>query len=467
MTTIDEPSVRRYEPFGARATVGAARRDITPPVGIRARNWGAATQDRCTGVHRPILVNAVCFIDTAGESRYLVALDLVGLHDAPDQAIRPRVLAELGIDADHLLLHCVHTHAGPSTAPDEADLDGGDLIPAFLTAIVNGVVDACRQALGAAVPATITWGYGRCGLAAVRDLPTPRRDVCGFNPTIPADDTLAVGRITGSDGEPIAVLVNYACHATTLAWQNSLLSSDFVGAARETVEQATGGICVFLQGASGDLGPKQQYTGDTEVADANGRAVGYAALAAIATMPPPGSALAFAGVVESGAPLATWQPTPGEPSADEAWLRVDVDVPLKPEMTADEVARRWPSIDSVAAAERARRAQRLRAAYAGRSRTAHPVWIWQVGDGVIVAQPGEAYSLLQRELRRRHPGRVVIVMNLTNAPGGMYIPPADAYDHDRYQVWQTLYDRGSLETIIDGADGAISTLAPERTSSRV
>ena len=29
--------------------------DITPPVGIYHRMWGAATHDRATGVHKPLL----------------------------------------------------------------------------------------------------------------------------------------------------------------------------------------------------------------------------------------------------------------------------------------------------------------------------------------------------------------------------------------------------------------------------
>jgi len=467
VTDSQQPVVTRYQPPGAHARIGAARRDITPPVGIRARNWGAARTDLATGIHRPILVNALCIVEHDDTARFLVTLDLIGLHHGPDRMIRPRILAALGIEEDRLLLHCVHTHAGPSVDTDEAALDGGSLIADYIDAVVGGIIAACRSSRDAAQDCTITWGYGHCDLAGNRDLPTPVRDLCGFNPALEADDTVAVGRIADSDGHVIAVLVNYACHATTLAWQNSLISSDYVGAARETVEQAVGGVCLFLQGASGELGPKRQYTGDVSIADANGRCLGYAALATLGAMPPPGHELNFTGTVESGAPLATWDSVVAEFDPTEAFARIDVPVQLKPEMSADEIAHRWPGIDPIAAEERARRAQRLRVTYAGRGTAHHPVWLWRLGDGIIVAQPGEAYSLLQRELRRRHPNRVLLVMNLTNAPGAMYIPPAAAYDHDRYQVWQTLYDRGALEAIIGHADGAISDLARERTSPSV
>ena len=76
----------------------------------------------------------------------------------------------------------------------------------------------------------------------------------------------------------LGTLVNYACHPTTLAWENTLISPDYVGAMREVVEQHTGAPCLFLQGASGDLGPREGFVGDTAVADRNGRQLGFAAL---------------------------------------------------------------------------------------------------------------------------------------------------------------------------------------------
>ena len=41
--------------------LGIARADITPPVGIYHRMWGAATHDRATGVHRPLTATALVF----------------------------------------------------------------------------------------------------------------------------------------------------------------------------------------------------------------------------------------------------------------------------------------------------------------------------------------------------------------------------------------------------------------------
>jgi len=80
-----------------------------------------------------------------------------------------------------------------------------------------------------------------------------------------------VARVTDPAGRLRATLVNYACHPTTLAWDNSLISPDYVGAMREVVEAATTGPCVFAQGASGDVGPRYGFVGDTAGADRNRR----------------------------------------------------------------------------------------------------------------------------------------------------------------------------------------------------
>src|SRR5207244_4779778 len=113
--------------------------------------------------------------------------------------------------------------------------------------------------------------------------------VCGFHPNGPADDTVLVAKIVEDGGRTVASVVNYACHPTTLAWENTLISPDYPGAMREVVEQATGAPCVFLQGASGDLGPREGFVGDPPIADRNGRQLGHAALAALEALPPPGT----------------------------------------------------------------------------------------------------------------------------------------------------------------------------------
>lgn len=283
-----------------------------------------------------------------------------------------------------------------------------------------------------------------------------------MNPLVAADDTVVVGRVATLDGRPLASVVNYACHPTTLAWQNRLISPDYVGSMRETVETATGAPSLFLQGASGELAPGEQYTGDTGVADRHGRALGHAVLSALDGLPPAGSELGLTGVVESGASLAMWSPVPAAPSDRLDVRRIDVELDLRPLPSFDDLEREWAGIDARSRDERLRRARDLRADYIDGPTVRHPMWVWRLGDALVVAQPGEAYSQLQRELRARHPGRPVVVTNLTNGPGFVYVPTENAYRRGAYQSWQTPLASGSLGRLIDAAASAVDVLLEER-----
>src|SRR5690606_20159891 len=132
----------------------------------------------------------------------------------------------------------------------------------------------------------------------------------GYNPAIPADQTLLVGKVSDLNGELKAVLVNYACHPTALAWENTLISPDYIGAMREIIEEKTQAKVLFFQGASGDLAPVEQYTGDTKVADKHGYRLGYAVLSSLQGFKNYGTQLEIKDYIESGAPLLVWKDSP-------------------------------------------------------------------------------------------------------------------------------------------------------------
>jgi hypothetical protein len=97
----------------------------------------------------------------------------------------------------------------------------------------------------------------------------------------------------------------------------------------------------------------------------------------------------------------------------------------------------------------------------------HPVWAWRLGDGIVVAHPGEAYSRLQSTLRSRFPEVPITVANLTNGPGFVYLPTRDAYDRGAYQAWQTPLAPGSLERLEEHACALVTELltAPTQPES--
>jgi hypothetical protein len=450
---------------GFTGMIGVARRDITPGLDVRVRCWGPARHDLATGVHRRLTLTALALSAPGSEPLLLVSADLMAFARGVDEwRIRGRILEELGLHPARVAFHLVHTHAGPSLNAGEPERPGGDKVAGYLDALAGQAVAAGREALAGRRPATLEWVSGRCGLASNRDLVEGGRSLVGFNPRGDADDTVLVGRVTDEDGAALATVVNYACHPTTLAWQNQLISPDYVGAAREVVEAATGGApCLFLQGASGELAPREQYVGDVELADRHGRELGHAALSALSGMLAPRTRLFFEGIVESGAPLAIWAPVATARSDELDAATSSLTLPLQPLPTMDDLARRWSGIDPRSLDERLARAQALRAPYGDASTIEYPVWTWRIGDSYLVAHPGEAYSILQRRLREDRPGAAIVVMNLTNGPGFFYLPTADAYDHHAYSSWQTLVDRGALEALLAEASSALDQLgAPGR-----
>jgi len=450
----------QHNPGAFRGFAGVARRDITPPIGIYARMWGAAKHDQAEGIHKPLYVTALALRNGAGALRVIVAADVCVVGDlaTPDdlEVVLGPVRERLGLSDGELLINWSHTHAAPWAATSRAEMPGGELIAPFIRALGEGIAETAADAVASLRPATLTWATGSCDLAQNRDLVDPvsgARIVCGWNPGSRADDTLVVGRVTAdADGSVVATLVNYACHPTTLAFENTQISPDYIGAMREVVEGATGGApCVFLHGASGDLGPAWQYVGDPAVPDQHGRRLGYAALSAFEGMLPAGRGLRFEQVVESGSPLALWKPAPFDPSTTIDGTTIETPLALKEMPTVAELEAQMAALgdgpDDRALYERLFRKRGIVSALSSDGFERFPAWVWRVGDSLLIGHPNEAYSCFQKEIREAFPGTTVVVMNTTGLRGMGYLyPPKDA-DADIYQVWQSPFSGDALPAL--------------------
>lgn len=459
---------------------GIARGDITPPVGIYHRMWGAAKHDRSTGVYRPLTATALTLASAAeaddgpSDEWVLLAIDHCVLWSEEMDTLLDRVATAAGVARERLLVMFSHTHAAGLMGLERRELPGGGMIEPYLERLSETLAELARQARSGMRSAVITYGTGSCRLAAHRDLwdEASGQWVCGFHPAGTADDTVVVARITELAGQPLATVVNYACHPTTLAWQNTLISPDYVGAMREVVEGATHAPVVFIQGASGDLGPRRGYTGDVTIADANGRQLGYAVLAALESLPPPATRYEYAGPVVSGAIIGLWHDVPLNPDdlrSKACWRcrRWTVDLAYRPgiasaaQLTAEREARqreeqaaRAEGDHSLAAQRRAqvevltRQLVRLRSLPPGPTYP-FPVVLWQIGDAVWLAVESEHYQALQVELRRRFPDLAIVVATLVNGRIHTYLPPREIYGSGIYQETIALLAAGCLERLIE------------------
>lgn len=481
---MDRPTVTTVETPQTRCRAAIVRCDITPPVGIYHRMWGAATHDRATGVHKPLLATLLWLEPESGDSTQaitIVALDHCILDTGDIELMQQSVASAANLRPDQVLISLAHTHAAGLMSRTRADLPGGELIGPYLDEITAKLGHLAAQAALARQTATILYAQGRCNLAANRDLYVPQHKqyVCGFNPAGSADDTLLVAKIVDDDNRPLASVVNYACHPTTLAWQNTLISSDFIGALRETVEAHTTARCLFLQGASADLGPREGFVGDPALADRNGRQLAFAALATLEGLPPPHTRFGYAGSVLSGATIGVWHYEPidrDEMRRFSTWRVSHDTIPLsyRPDLpSADQVRAQldyWQREEATASAagdtERANhcraRAERPKRELWRRtslppSHYPLPITFARLGGAFWLFVSGEHYQTLQILLRQRFPKTPIIVSTITSGWQPGYIPPADVYGRGIYQEQIAVVAAGSAERLIESIAERIST----------
>jgi hypothetical protein len=425
------------------------------------RWWGAALNDQRTGVHRPLLTSAAVFapIEGEGDPLVLVTIDNCVFRPGDDRALRTAIWERAGLPEANLMLSPSHSHSSANINTALTHLPGGDQAQPFLDYLARAIGDAIQEARTAAQPAWVTWGYGKCTLARNRDFwdEAAQSFACGFNPAGPEDDTLLVGRVTHDDGSMAAVLFNYACHPTTLAWDNDLFSPDYIGAAREVVTAIYDVPALFMQGASGELGPRESYVGDTAIADRNGRQLGYAVASTLESLQPAGTTFEYQGLRKSGADLGIWADAPlsGEQIAAASVLeavKTEVTIGLIDMPSIAELQDQLAACEDRVIQERLRRFIDKRRGVGDGATFDFPLWIWKLGNALAVGIPGEAYSVLQTTLREAFPDTPILVLGVTNGGVG-YLPPQERYtDTTLYQVWQSPYAAGSLETVTKAAE---------------
>jgi neutral ceramidase len=97
----------------------------------------------------------------------------------------------------------------------------------------------------------------------------------------------------------------------------------------------------------------------------------------------------------------------------------------------------------------------MRKVLAPRQGQERKTWVQAIvlGDIAFVGVPGELFTVLGQEIKRRSPYRYTFVFELANDYVG-YVPDAHGFDRGGYQVWTGLHsylEKGSGEAIVDEA----------------
>ncbi len=255
-------------PFAAAATLraGAAQVDITPPLGFSMYGY-ASRKGGATGVLDPLYARVLVL--EAGETRLaLVNLDL-GRVFAKAWIERLRADAKKDLGISYVLITATHTHSGPAIRDEFPSKQSGEWETRTLEKVELALEDASQHAVEARLGA----GYGVAYIGHNRLRVNPDGTVTWFErnltkvPTAPVDPTVTVLRVDAADGRPIAILVNYACHAVVFGPDNLQYSADYPGVMIARVRQAFSSehaigtpLVMFLQGGDGDINPYYAVT---------------------------------------------------------------------------------------------------------------------------------------------------------------------------------------------------------------
>lgn len=450
-----------YASLGGR--FGLGMRNITPPLGIYARNWGAAKFDQATGIHQHLLMHCLYTESVEGQMAVVLTADLGWWKNADDEKrIRQALLVHFNLEETDLILALSHTHAGPSICSTDENQPGGVFIAPYLDFLKDQAIACIEEAKSTIFEGRLTWGYGVCDLACNRDLQIGDDYLIGFNPKEKPDHTLLVGQLRDTSNNLKGIICNYACHPTSFAHENELLSPDFVGELRVTVEQALHVPCLFFQGASGDLAPKKQYVKDPKLVEANGRQLGYAVLATLTQMGNGEQHWVYDKALISGAPLACWKLEYEPANIDFKKIVVHVQVPYKKLDSAATILEEYQQCTDRVLKDRLWRKYNTRKTIGDQQTAEIPVWIWKMGNAILVAQANEAYSVYQMEIRKAFPNHCIAFVNIANGYVG-YLAPKELYGKDIYAIWQSPYEQGSLEILIEETQKAIIKLLTDET----
>jgi hypothetical protein len=265
---------------GARVPVGVAEIDITPDYPIRMTGYGNRKTES-DGVEQRIKARALAI---GGESpAVLVTVENCGVPASLTEEVARRLQAKTGLPRERFVVSSTHTHCAPALRgvlglifgvpiPPEQQ----EVVDRYTRELTDKIEQVARAALDERRPGRLAWGQGSVGFAVNRRQPTAKGVAIGVNAPGPVEHTLPLLRASDATGAVRAVLVNYACHCTTLGGDFNKICGDWAGYACAAIERNhPGAIALVMIGCGADANPRPR--GTLENARENGEAIAHEA----------------------------------------------------------------------------------------------------------------------------------------------------------------------------------------------
>ena len=239
---------------------GAADVNITPELGVHMP--GGWTNRPAKNVYDPLFTHAIVFDD--GETTIAFAsVDTLYVSFAMVKAIRERVNEYTGIPKENILVAATHTHYSFEIALDTYTPEEEKFTHVQTVRCAYKIADAITMAYMNRRDAVV--GYGTCEehdisfirrffmkTGGVRMNP-PRMSPDIIEPEGKIDPEIGVIRVDTPDGQPIAVMSNFACHLCVAGKDG--YSADFGGEISNVIKNVLGQnvVSVFFAGCCGNI----------------------------------------------------------------------------------------------------------------------------------------------------------------------------------------------------------------------
>ncbi|MBR4961410.1 MAG: neutral/alkaline non-lysosomal ceramidase N-terminal domain-containing protein [Clostridia bacterium] len=231
---------------------GAARADITPPVGTLL--YGYNPHQESTSIHDHLSVTALA-MQQGEDTAILLTVTVGDFQTELVNEIRGKMSEACGVPAARIVVAATHTHSAPNVAGMEGwggvDRDYVDsiLFPAMLQVVQDAVANL--------QPAEYAVGVTESKVGINRRQQYLDGSIgLGQNPWGVYDPFMTCVAIRNSETKAgILNLIHYGCHGTA-AGCNREISRDWSGIMIDRLEKETGVLTAYWNGSQGDVGPR-------------------------------------------------------------------------------------------------------------------------------------------------------------------------------------------------------------------
>lgn len=243
--------------------IGVSRIDITPEYPVRLTGYGDRRKV-FDSIEQKLWAKALVLDQRGKQPMVWITLDLVGFPGFFADDLFGRLAQKIGLkDRAQLVVSATHTHNGPETGV-LLNIFGETLPPHQLADVklyrdnlLNKLEKLVMEAYRSKAPGKLSWAVDNVAFAMNRRvMENGKWKDFGETPNGPVDHDLPVLRATDLQGKLIALLINYACHGTTLVPEHNFIHGDWMGSTQQMLEEKYPGATTMVAiGCAGDANP--------------------------------------------------------------------------------------------------------------------------------------------------------------------------------------------------------------------